>query len=258
MLLTIDIGNTETTAGLFDGDSLKAHWRLTTSSARTADEMRVLLLQLVRSEGIEAQQVTGVALCSVVPLVTQPVVDACDVAFGVTPVVVDARSSLPITLDVDEPSTVGADRVVNTLAASKIFRRDCIIVDLGTATTYDCVSANGSFFGGIIQPGVQTSASVLFSRTAMLPSTALTSPTRAIGTNTADCIRAGVVFGAADSIDGLIGRIKAEWPRPEVPYVVATGGLAETFRAFCMGFNAIDPALTLKGLKLAHGILSNN
>ena len=258
MLLTIDVGNTETTAGLFDGDALRAHWRLTTATARTADEVRVLLTQLVTAEGVSVKSVTGVALCSVVPTVTQGIVDACDLAFGVTPVVVHASSPLPITLDVDEPLTVGADRVVNTLAASQIYRRDCIIVDMGTATTYDCVSAQGSFFGGVIQPGVQTSASMLFSKTAMLPSTALATPARAIGTNTADCIRAGVVFGAADSIDGIIERIKAEWPRPEVPYVVATGGLAETFRAFCDGFNAVDPALTLQGLRLAYAMLSNN
>jgi type III pantothenate kinase len=258
MLLTIDVGNTETTAGLFDGEVLRAHWRLTTSPTRTADEMRVLLLQLVTAEGVAATSVTGVALCSVVPLVTHNVVDACDVAFGLTPIVVGPRSKLPITLDVDDPSTVGADRVVNTLAASQIYKRDCIIVDMGTATTYDCVSGKGSFFGGIIQPGVQTSASVLFAKTAMLPSTALSSPERAIGTNTADCIRSGVVYGAADSIDGLIGRIKAEWPHPEVPHVVATGGLAETFRAFCTGFNEVDPALTLKGLRIAHELLSNS
>ncbi|MDQ2891132.1 MAG: type III pantothenate kinase [Gemmatimonadota bacterium] len=257
MLLAIDIGNTETTAGLFDGDQLCAHWRLTTSSARTADEMRVLLLQLVRAEGIDAKRVSGVAICSVVPPVTQSVVDACDVAFGVTPVVVDTHSALPITLDVDEPATVGADRVINTLAASMLFGRDCIVVDMGTATTYDCVSAGGSFFGGVIQPGVQTSAWTLFSKTAMLPSTALGTPPHAIGTNTADCIRAGVVFGAADSIDGLIRRIKAEWPHPAVPHVVATGGLAESFRSFCSGFDSVDPSLTLKGLRLAHGILSN-
>jgi type III pantothenate kinase len=258
MLLTIDVGNTETTAGLFDGDELRAQWRLTTSVARTADEMRITLLQLVVAEHVDTRSITGVALCSVVPPTTQHVVDACDVAFGVTPVVVDSRSRLPITLDVDDPSTVGADRVVNTLAASQLYRRDCIVVDMGTATTYDCVSASGSFFGGIIQPGVQTSASVLFAKTAMLPSTALATPLRVIGTNTADCIRAGVVYGAADSIDGLIGRIKGEWPHPTVPYVVATGGLAETFRAFCDGFDAVDPALTLQGLRLAHGLLSNN
>lgn len=256
MLLAIDIGNTETTLGLFDGDVLCAHWRLTTTTARTADETRVLLSQLVQAR--DGARVAAVALCSVVPPATQAMVDACDIAFGVTPLVVDARSPLPVTLDVDEPHTVGADRVVNTLAASQLYQRDTIVVDLGTATTYDCITAGGSFFGGIIQPGVQSSASSLFSKTAMLPSTALATPARAIGTNTVDCIRAGVVFGAADSIDGLIRRIKAEWPHPTEPFVVATGGLAETFRTFCAEFNAVDAALTLKGLRLAHRLLSND
>ena len=127
---------------------------------------------------------------------------------------------------------------------------------MGGRGSFRC--AAGSFFGGIIQPGVQTSAQMLFSKTAMLPSTALATPARAIGTNTVDCIRAGVVYGAADSIDGLIRRIKNEWPHPELPYVVATGGLAETFRQFCTEFDDVDAALTLKGLRLAHGILSND
>ena len=258
MLLTIDVGNTESTLGLFEGDELRAHWRLTTTAARTADEARVLLRQLVAAEGLSAKDVTAIALCSVVPPVTGTLVTALDMAFAITPLVVDATSPLPITLDVDEPMTVGADRVVNTLAASQIYRRDCIVVDLGTATTFDCISAAGSFFGGIIQPGVESSAAMLFSKTAMLPSTALATPTRAIGTNTVDCIRAGVVYGAADSIDGLIRRCKEEWPRPEAPYVVATGGLASTFRPFCAEFDEVDPALTLKGLRLAHALLSND
>jgi len=258
MLLTIDIGNTEITAGLFDDDQMRAHWRLTSTAARTADEMRVLLLQLVIAEGIPTGAITGVALCSVVPPVTQSVVDGCDLAFGVTPVVVDWRSRLPITLNVDAPCTVGADRVVNTLAASRIYRRDCIVVDMGTATTYDCVTEDGSFFGGVIQPGVKTSSAALFARTAMLQNTPLSTPPRAIGTNTADCLRAGMVFGTADSIDGLIGRIKAEWPRPETPYVIATGGLADTFRAFCDSFDEVDAYLTLKGLRLAFDLLSND
>ncbi len=255
MLLAIDVGNTETTLGLFDGEELVQHWRLTTTTGRTADETRIILMQLMQASGLCASVVTGVGVCSVVPPVTRGLVDACDMAFGLTPRVIDARSRLPITLDVDEPATVGADRVVNTLAASQLHHRDCIVVDLGTATTYDCVSAAGSFFGGIIQPGVETSAQMLFAKTAMLPSTALGTPQRAIGTNTVDCIRAGVVYGAADSMEGLIRRIKAEWPRPEVPYVIATGGLASTFRNFCAAFDEVDPALTLKGIRLAHGIL---
>lgn len=256
MLLAIDVGNTETTLGLFERDELRQHWRLTTTAARTVDETRILLGQLVHTASLDASEVTSVGICSVVPTVTRGLVDACDMAFGVTPRVIDAGSRLPITLDVDEPATVGADRIANTLAASQIYGRDCIVVDLGTATTYDCVSASGSFFGGIIQPGVESSAQMLFSKTAMLPSTALATPERAIGTNTVDCIRAGIVYGAADSIDGLIRRIKAEWPHPQVPYVIATGGLATTFRNFCAGFDEVDPALTLKGIRLAHAILS--
>lgn len=256
MLLAIDVGNTETTLGLFEGDELRQHWRLTTTAARTVDETRILLVQLVHSASLHTSEVTDVGVCSVVPPVTRGLVDACDMAFGVTPRVIDARSRLPITLDVDEPATVGADRIANTLAASLIYMRDCIVVDLGTATTYDCVSASGSFFGGIIQPGVESSAQMLFSKTAMLPSTALATPERAIGTNTVDCIRAGIVYGAADSIDGLIRRIKAEWPHPQVPYVIATGGLASTFRNFCAAFDEVDPALTLKGIRLAHAILA--
>lgn len=258
MLLAVDVGNTETTLGLFEGDALRAHWRLTTTATRTADEIRVLVTQLVTNAGLTPGDVGAVALCSVVPPATPALVTALDIAFGVTPTVVDATSPLPVSLDVDEPMTVGADRVANTLAASQIYRRDCIVVDLGTATTYDCISAGGSFFGGIIQPGVQSSAQMLFTKTAMLPSTALATPRRAIGTNTVDCIRAGVVYGAADSIDGLIRRVKREWPRPEVPYVVATGGLASTFRPFCAEFDEVDPALTLKGLRLAHALLTND
>lgn len=258
MLLAADVGNTETTLGLFEAEVLRAHWRLTTTGTRTADEIRILITQLVTSAGLVPSDVDAVALCSVVPPVTPALVTALDVAFAVTPIVVGAGSPLPITLDVDEPMTVGADRVVNTLAASQMYRRDCIVVDLGTATTYDCISAAGSFFGGIIQPGVQSSAQMLFSKTAMLPSTALATPTRAIGTNTVDCIRAGVVYGAADSIDGLIRRVKREWPHPETPYVIATGGLSSTFRPFCAEFDEVDPALTLQGLRLAHAILSND
>lgn len=252
MLLAVDIGNTETTLGLFDGDTIAGHWRLTTSTPRTADELCVLLRALV---GERAAAVTAVALCSVVPPVTRSAVDACDLAFGVTAVVVDATSPVGVALDVDEPMTVGADRVVNTLAVRELWRRDAIVVDLGTATTYDCVTATGSFFGGIIQPGVRTSADTLVRRTSMLPATALSIPARAIGTNTVDCIRAGVVLGAAESIDGLIRRIKREWPRPAEPVVVATGGLAESFRSLCSEFDDVDPWLTLKGLRIAHQVL---
>jgi type III pantothenate kinase len=171
-------------------------------------------------------------------------------------VVVDARAALPITLDVEEPLTVGADRLINTLAASRLYARDTIVVDLGTATTYDCITAAGVFLGGVIQPGVRTSAETLFRRTSKLPATELVPPQRVIGRRTEECIRAGVVLGAADSIDGIVRRIKREWPGGATPLVVATGGLAETLRPFCNEFDRVEPFLTLIGLRLAYELLS--
>src|SRR5205085_2394131 len=144
------------------------------------------------------------------------------------PLIVDASAKLPITLDVDEPMTVGADRVINTLAASRMYERDAIVVDMGTATTYDCITADGVFLGGVIAPGIATSSETLTRRTSKLPATDLAVPRRVIGRRTEECIRAGVMFGAADAIDGIVRRIKQEWPQPQEPLVVATGGFAET------------------------------
>jgi type III pantothenate kinase len=156
---------------------------------------------------------------------------------------------------VDEPLTVGADRIINTLAASRLFQRDAIVVDLGTATTFDCITGDGVFLGGIISPGIATSAETLTRRTSKLPSTELTVPARAIGTRTEECIRAGVMFGAADAIDGLVQRIKNEWPRPGTPMVIATGGFAETMATLCRTFDRVEPYLTLQGLQIAHEIV---
>jgi len=255
MLLAFDIGNTETTVGLFAGETLRRQWRLTTNIPRTPDELCVVLEQLVQGAGVSATSVRAVAICSVVPPATGMFVEACTQAFRVTPLVVNAKSPLPITLDVDDPPSVGADRVVNTLAASQLFKRDAIVVDLGTATTYDCITAAGSFIGGVIQPGVRTSAETLVRKTSQLPATALAAPAKVIGRNTVDNINSGVVFGSADSIDGLIRRIKKEWPTSDTPYVIATGGLAQVFQSICLEFDEVDPALTLKGLRIASYIL---
>ncbi len=257
MNLVFDVGNTETTVGLFDGEGLAGHWRITSSTARTPDEIGVVLRALLAGQGFDHRGVTGVAIASVVPPITQPLRSACErwVAHARV-VVVDPTSDLPIRLQVDEPLSVGADRIVNTLAASRLHRRDAIVVDLGTATTFDCVTADGVFFGGVIAPGVRTSAETLFRRTSKLPATELVAPERAIGTRTDTNIRSGVMFGAADSIDGLVARIKAEWPNPAAPMVIATGGEAEAFRHLCRSFDLVDPFLTLTGLNLAFGLLT--
>lgn len=257
MIVAFDVGNTETTVGLFDGEALTAHWRLTTDIPRTRDELGVVLRALFRNEGMNPVEVSDAVIASVVPRMTEPLRDACVRFLRATRVdVIDGESPLPIRLDVDEPRTVGADRIINTLAASRRYGRDAIVVDLGTATTYDCITADGVFHGGVIQPGVLSSAETLFRRTSKLPATELSVPPRVIGRRTEDCIRSGVMYGAAASIDGVVRRIKAEWPGEEIPIVIGTGGLAETFHPLCEEIDEVDPFLTLHGLRMAHGLLA--
>ena len=256
MILVFDVGNTETTVGLFNGDQLTEHWRLTTTAARTSDEIRLMLHGLMQAANIDENRIKGTAIGSVVPPVTPVLYNACKDMFDGKPVVINGKSKLPIKLKVQEPMTVGADRILNTLAASQIYKRDTIVVDLGTATTYDCITASGDFLGGIIQPGVMSSAESLFRRTSQLPATELRPPKNVIGTRTDDCIRGGVLFGAADSISGIVGRIRKVWPTSEIPYVVGTGGLAEVIAPYCDTFDHLEPFLTLEGLRIAHGLLT--
>jgi type III pantothenate kinase len=161
VILVFDVGNTETTIGLFaDGaDDVRAHWRIITSVERTPDEFALLLRGLLAAVDVPLRAVTGTAIGSVVPAVTGPLAEACHLCFGSEARVIDARAKLPITLDVEEPLTVGADRIINTLAVNRLHGRDAIVVDLGTATTYDCITAEGVFLGGVIQPGVQSCCS---------------------------------------------------------------------------------------------------
>ena len=257
MILVFDVGNTELTIGLFQEAELRGHWRVMTDVARTPDEFGVLLRSLLSASDFSPDSVDGVAIGSVVPRVTGPLSEGCQEYFTVgAPLIVDAGSKLPIRLDVDEPLTVGADRVINTLAASREYGRDAIVVDLGTATTFDCITSDGVFLGGVIAPGVATSSETLTRKTSKLPATELTIPSRVIGRRTEECIRAGVMFGAADAIDGIVARIKGEWPRPTVPMVIATGGMAQTMAELCQSFDRVEPYLTLRGLALAYGLLA--
>jgi type III pantothenate kinase len=257
MILVFDVGNTETTIGLFNAEELRGHWRIITGVIRTADEFGVLIGSLLDRGGFDISQIDGAAIGSVVPGVTAPLAESCERYLPVSSaIIVDAAVGLPIKLAVDEPLTVGADRIINTLAASRLFGRDCIVVDLGTATTFDCITADGVFLGGAIAPGVQTSAETLTRRTSKLPATELRVPPKAIGTRTEECIRAGVIFGAADAIDGMVRRIKKEWPRREPPLVIATGGFAEMLAKVCTEFDRVEPHLALQGLQMAYTLLT--
>lgn len=251
MLLAIDVGNTETAIGLFDADQLVDNWRISTRTERTVDEMGLLIRHLIRESGFDAERLSAASIGSVVPPATSVFVDACERHIGIPALIVGAASALPIRLAVDEPLTVGADRIANTLAASQMFRQDTIAVDLGTATTFDCITADGTFLGGVISPGIQTGAETLVRRTAKLPRVDLEPPQTVIGKRTETVLRSGIFYGAVDAIDGIVRRIKDEWQQPDI-LVVATGGLASLVAPHCRTIDRVEPYLTLHGLALAH------
>jgi type III pantothenate kinase len=255
MLLALDIGNTEITAGLFQGDTLEAHWRLTTNPERTPDEWAGAIGGFLLQAGHSPNEVAAVCLASVAPTVTQSLVEGLATITRRIAVAIDAHSPLPVTLDVDEPLTVGADRIVNVLAAVALYHADVIVVDFGTATTFDCATADCRFIGGVIMPGLRTSSDQLTRRTAKLPATELRAPRRVIGRRTEECIQAGVLYGTADAVDGIVGRIRAEWPGGGSPRVIATGGLAPVVAPLTTTIEQTHPDLTLQGIRIAAGHL---
>jgi type III pantothenate kinase len=250
MILVFDIGNTEIVMGLFEQRELLDHWRIATRPDRTVDEFGLLIRALIRESGFDADDIRAAAIGSVVPPMTAVAAETCHRHIGTRALIIDAATPLPIRLDVDEPLSVGADRILNTLAAAHIYRRDTIVVDLGTATTFDCIAGDGTFIGGIIAPGVHTGAEMLVRRTAKLPRVDLVPPPSVIGRRTEISLRSGIFYGAVDSIDGIVRRIKEEWRRPDA-WVVATGGLAPFIGEHCSTVDHIEPFITLHGLDLA-------
>jgi type III pantothenate kinase len=218
------------------------------------DEYELVLRALLAGRGFTPEDVDLAVVGSVVPSVTGVITDTLARIGDGPPVVVNAQSPLPIELDVDEPLTVGADRIVNTLAAKEMYGRDTIAVDLGTATTFDCITADGVFVGGVISPGIQAGLEWLGKKTAKLPNVELGPSERVIGRRTEECIRSGVFYSAVDAVDGIVRRIKGEWGRPEV-YVVATGGHAVVIGPHAETVDHIEPFLTLYGLALAGRII---
>ena len=252
MHLVVDIGNTETVVGLVSPESgdLEAHWRLTTGISRTADEFDHLLYSLLNRRGFGNTVLSRAVMGSVVPSVNARMRTALKGLVDGQVFVVEPGASLPVSLDVAEPETVGADRIVNTLAAKVLFGRDTVVVDLGTATTFDCITAEGVFQGGVIAPGVQVGLEWLGRRAAKLPRVQFRSPASVIGRRTETCMESGVFYSTVDAIDGIVERIVREWDRPNA-YVVATGGYAPLMAQFCRSVRDVEPFLTLKGLYLA-------
>ena len=225
MLLAIDIGNTNINMGMFRDEELRATWRIATGIHRMADEYSVILLGLLRQQGLDAPDVTKVSLCSVVPPLTAIFEELCQHHFHTSPLVVRAGVKTGVRIRMDNPAEVGADRIVDAAAAYQLYGGPVIITDFGTATAFDTVSEEGDYLGGAIAPGLSVAAESLFTRTAMLPRVELVRPERAIGTNTITAMQSGLVFGYVGFIEGIITRIQKELG--EKAKVVATGGYAE-------------------------------
>ncbi len=251
MQLVVDVGNTETVVGLSPSPrKVTAHWRISSVATRTVDETVVLLRALLAGSDEGAEPLARGVIGSVVPAATAVWVETLERMVDGPVLSIGPSSPLPIRLDVEEPLTVGADRIVNTLAACELYGHDTIAVDLGTATTFDCISADGVFLGGVISPGLSAGLDWLGKRTAKLPRVELQPPPTVIGRRTETCMQSGVFYSALDAIDSLVGRIKQEWKRPDA-FVVATGGFASVLGPHLTTVDRIEPLLTLLGLALA-------
>jgi type III pantothenate kinase len=251
MLLAVDCGNTNVVFALFDGQEIRARWRVATDPRRTGDEYAVWLSQLLAIEGLERSSVTAMIVSTVVPRARHNLEVLAEKYFRVTPLFAgEGAAEWGIEIDVEEPSSLGADRAVNAIAAHAKHGGDLIVVDFGTATTFDVVDFHGAYKGGIIAPGINLSLDALVSNTAKLPRIAIEAPrsNSVIGRNTEDQMLIGVFWGYVAMIEGLIGRMRAEIGRPAK--VVATGGLSLLFEEHTKLFDHVDPDLTLEGLAI--------
>ena len=250
MLLCIDIGNTNITFGLYEGKTLGPSWRIRTIHEKMADEYGILLDQLFRNQGYRPEQVAGVAIASVVPPLT-PVFERVGRDYvGQAPLVVDAGVRTGVRIRYDKPRDVGADRVVDAAAVRALYSVPACVVDFGTATTFDAVSAEGDYLGGAIAPGVGIAARALFERTAKLPRVELTRPPSVIGRNTPHAIQSGLLFGYVGLVEGMVARFKAELGAET--HIIATGGLAEIIARETDVIDVVDPWLTLHGLRIIY------
>ena len=250
MLLVADVGNTNTKIGVFDGQRLLVSWRLTSRREQTADEYGLFIETLLRTRGIEPRQIDGVAISNVVPPVQQTLEWMCEKYFNLVPYSVEPGVSVTIPLAVDHPREVGADRITKSVAAAALYGPPLIVVDLGTATTFDCVNAAGEFIGGAIAPGIVTSVEALVNRAARLSRVELVRPKEAIGRNTATNLQSGAIYGYAGLVEGLVERMQAEMGGGAT--VIATGGNAGLLADVARCIERVEEHLRLDGLRMLY------
>jgi type III pantothenate kinase len=250
MLLCIDIGNTNIVLGLYREEKLAAHWRIATDHQRLADEYAVLMMGLFSHRGYGVGDVDGIAIASVVPPLTGTFVSLSETCFDRKPLVLDTGVRTGVRVRYDNPRDVGADRIANAVATHQLYGGPACVVDFGTATTFDAISAEGDYLGGAIAPGIVIAMEALFARTAKLPRIDLTRPPKAVGSNTVQAIQSGVLFGYVGLVEGMVTRFRQELG-PDMK-VIATGGLGEIIARETDVIQFVDPWITLNGLRLIY------
>ena len=250
MLLVIDVGNSNTSLGVFDGEKLVAHWRLTTNPARTVDEYGVHARNLFELANIDFKAIDAIAIASVVPPLNYTLKTMAESYFHLTPLFVDNLVNSGLKILYEPASDVGADRIVDAVAAIEKYGAPCIIVDFGTATTFDVINELGEYVGGVITPGIMISADALFQRTAKLPRVDIKRPDRVVGSSTVGAMQSGLYHGYTALVDGMLEKIIAEIGGS--PHVVATGGLARLIATGSSFIKAVDDTLTLRGLRIIY------
>ncbi|HEX9377825.1 MAG TPA: type III pantothenate kinase [Actinomycetota bacterium] len=249
MLLAVDVGNTQTVLGVFRDRELAWHWRMSTDPERTADELALLFGGFLEQQGLSfSRQITGVVISSVVPPVTGELREMTRRYFHFDPVVVEPGVKTGVSVLTDNPREVGADRIVNALGAYAKYGGPCIVVDFGTATTYDAVSEKGEYLGGAIAPGIAVAAEGLVAQASRLPRVEIVAPRSVIGKNTVEALQSGLVFGTAAEVDGMVERMQKELGGAAT--VVVTGGMAAVIAPHCHSVDHHEPWLTLEGLRL--------
>lgn len=246
VILAIDVGNTHIVAGLFEDDKLKYHWRVATDPRKTEDEYGLIFTSMLAYNNLRKSDVGGAIIASVVPPLTPTLEKSVEKYFSVKPLIVGPGIRTGVNIRYDNPKEVGPDRIVNAAAAYRKYGGPAIVVDFGTATTFDAISVEGDYLGGAIAPGIITSVEALFEKTARLPRIELARPETTIGKTTVTSMQSGIIFGFAGQADAIIERMSKELG--DKPYVVATGGLAQLVFPECKNINSLDPFLTLDGL----------